>query len=165
MNRDSLITTARHVVELATHYKGRPNKEMGLDGLLYGVLWAKFKVVRQFHVRKIGKTRPNRIDFKQRGLNPVVIEFVTRTENRGEIYGSQNRSELVKLSKQIKMKSRFLLLLDISGERPISESRLRETYKPIKTTRGRYPRTSVRVIYIHPTHQYHFLWQPRKRLA
>ncbi len=148
---------------MATHYKGKPHKEMGLDGLLYGVLWARFKVVRQFHIRSSGRSHPKRIDFKQLGNNPVVIEFVTRTETRGEIYGSQNRSELVKLSKQIKMRSRFLVLLDISGEKPIAESRLKATYDPVKTTRGKYPRTSVRVIYIHPKEQYHFLWNPRKR--
>ncbi len=163
MNRFSLIKTACDVVTLASHYKGEPHKEMGLDGLLYGVLWAKFKVSRQYQIRSTGRSHPKRIDFKQLGLNPVVIEFVTRTETRGEIYGSQNRSELVKLSKQIKMKSRFLLLLDISGKKPIAEARLKATYTPIKTTRGRYPRTSVRVVYVHPDRQYHFLWRPRKR--
>jgi hypothetical protein len=161
IKRDTLIATAQTVVDLASHYKGAPHREMRVDGLVYGVLHTKFGVSRQHRVRRAAGKKPERIDFKQGGTNPVVIEFAVRTQRHlNEAYGSQNQDELKKLAKQTKMKARYLLLLDLSGHKPVPESRLQPTYDKINAGRGKFPRASVRVIYVHPDLGYHFLWRP-----
>lgn len=113
IRRETLIATAKHILELASHYKGAPHREMRLDGLVYGVLNTKFGVSRQHNIRSaIPRRWPKRIDFRQGGTNPVVIEFVVRTEqNRVEAYGGQNKDELHKLARQSKAKARYLLIL------------------------------------------------------
>jgi hypothetical protein len=162
IRRDTLIQTAQTLLTLASHYRGAAHREMRVDGLVYGVLHTKFGVTRQHHVRRTPrKSKPDRIDFKQAGTNPVVIEFAVRTRaHLNEVYGSQNKSELRKMAKQTKMSARYLLLLDLSGVDPLSRERLKSTYDKINAGRGKFPRTSVRVIYAHPTCTYHFLWRP-----
>lgn len=92
-----------------------------------------------------------------------MIEFAVRTRQKGnEIYGSQNRDELHKLTRQNTAKARYLLLLDVAGK-PLPPERLRRTYEAIRGPQGRGSRTSVRVIYAHRSQGYHFLWQPKIR--
>jgi hypothetical protein len=163
IKRQTLIEAASTIVTLAAHYKGAPHREMRIDGLVYGVLHTKFGVRRQHQVRNQARVggHPDRIDFKQSGTNPVVIEFAVRTATHlNEIYGSQNGDELKKLAKQVRMKARYLLLLDLSGNAAISRGRLEPTYDSVNAGRGRFPRSSVRVIYVHPDSRYHFLWRP-----
>lgn len=156
-----LSESAKLVLKLAAEYKGAPHREMRLDGLLYGVLHSKYGVRRQHHVRS-RKGRPKRIDFRQPGINPVVIEFAVRTSRkRNEIYGSQNKSELYKLMRQNRAKMRYLLLLDVAT-RPLTKESLESTYKNVRGQKGRGSRKSVRVIYAHRTGTYNFLW-PRKK--
>jgi len=158
----SLRDSAKLVLDLAGDYKGQPHREMLLDGLLYGVLHSKYRIKRQYHVRR-KNGRPKRIDFRQPGLNPVVIEFAVRTTQTGnEIYGSQNRSELHKLTRQNNAKARYLLLLDVA-KRPLASDRLKRTYQSVRGPKGRGPRMSVQVIYAHRSADCHFLWQPKRR--
>jgi len=153
--RQKLIDAAQTIVELASHYGGAPHREMRVDGLTYGVLHERFGVRRQHHVNG------GRIDFKQPGFNPVVIEFAVRTQaHLNEVYGSQNEDELRKLAKQVKMSARYLLLLDLSGKDPLTQDQLQKSYNGINAGRGRFPRKSVRVVYVHPEENHHFLWQP-----
>ena len=162
IRRDTLIATSKVIVDLASHYKGAPHREMRVDGLVYGVLHTKFGVKRQHQVHtSVPKARPDRIDFKQNGKNAVVIEFAVRTlSHLNEAYGSQNRSELKKLAKQTNMSARYLLLLDLSGRAAIARDQLKRTYDRLNAGRGKFPRKSVRVLYVHPDLSYHFLWNP-----
>src|SRR5580704_2009768 len=132
IRRETLVTTAKDILELASHYKGEPHREMRLDGLVYGVLNAKFAVSRQHHVRSsVPGRKPKRIDFRQGGTNPVVIEFVVRTErHRIEAYGGQNEDELHKLARQSNAKARYLLILDIAVE-PIPAEKLKASYAKV----------------------------------
>src|SRR5262245_24882432 len=118
---------------------------MRVDGLVYGILHERFGVRRQHNVTG------GRIDFRQPGFNPVVIEFAVRTRRHlNEAYGSQNSDELRKLAKQTAASARFLLLLDLSAEQPLSRTKLKKTYDKINAGRGRFKRRGVRVLYVHP---------------
>ena len=60
---------------------------MGYDGLLFGYLDAMFGKMKRQHRIWIGKSRvPKRLDFRQGGTSPVVLEFVVRTPGRNEIW-------------------------------------------------------------------------------
>jgi hypothetical protein len=159
IRRETLMETAKDILELASHYKGAPHREMLLDGLVYGVLNAKFGVSRQHHVRSsVAGGKPKRIDFRQGGTNPVVIEFVVRTaRHRNEAYGGQNKDELHKLARQSRAKARYLLILDIVAD-PIQAGKLRASYAKVNHQRGRGSRMRVRVLYAHSSLDYHFLW-------
>lgn len=160
---EEISSSARLVVELAAEYRGEPRREMRLDGLLYGVLHSNYRVRRQHHVRSRNR-RPKRIDFRQPGRNPVVIEFAVRTHpRRRELNGSQNLPELHKLMRQNAASARYLLLLDLARE-SLEKDKLKKTYTIVPGLRGRGPRKSVRIIYAHRTSAYHFLWQPKKKL-
>ena len=166
MRRESLISAMQTVVELASHYHGAPHREMTVDGLVYGVLHTKFGVSRQHQIRSsVPGRKPDRIDFREGGTNPVVIEFAVRTSKHlNEIYGSQNKDELKKLAKQTHAKGRYLVLLDLSGNAALSKDNLEGTYNEINAGRGRFPRASVRVLYVHPDPEssFHFVWRPNR---
>jgi len=158
IKRQTLIEAAQSMLVLASHYKGAPHREMRLDGLVYGFLNAKFGVKRQHHVRSISGQKPKRIDFRQGGVNPVVIEFVVRTaHHKNEAYGGQNRGELHKLARQASAKARYLLIMDIAPE-SISMEKIKASYSKVHHQRGRGARMSVRVLYVHQSDAYHFLW-------
>ena len=160
------MDAADEILRLAADYKGKPHREMTLDGLVYGYLFAKHGVKRQYKVRNKSKKRPDRIDFRQPAPNPVVIEFAVRTKkHKNEVYGTQNSDELRKLAKQVKAKARYLLLLDLSEETALTKANLKKTYDKINAGKGKFPRTSVRVLYVHPhrADSFHFLWQPWKK--
>ena len=86
------------------------------------------------------------MDFKQKGVNPVYIELVCR-QHGGELYGSQNRSELTKLCKLTSASMRYLILLDSTRFPPHEETKLRDSYLAVKPYRGKFARRSVRVMY------------------
>jgi hypothetical protein len=134
---------------------------MGYDGLLFGFLDARFgKMKRQFHIALGKSKRPKRLDFRQGGTRPVVIEFAVRTPKRNEIYGSQNRDEVQKLTRQRKASARYLLLLDLSRKKPIQRSDLEDTYNELNSGRGKFVRKPVQIAYVHPRLSYTFLWRP-----
>jgi hypothetical protein len=86
---------------------------------------------------------------------------VRATTGGGALYGSQNRSELRKLCRVTRSQARLraLLLLDLA-RKPLSKVSLKRTYDPLHAGPGRFKRSSVRVIYVHRTSTYHFLWSP-----
>lgn len=152
------------VLTLAKQYRPKDHhREMGYDGLLFGYLDACFGKMKRQHQIHIGKSRrPKRIDYRQGGTSPVLIEFAARTPNRNEIYGSQNRDEIQKLTRQKSASARYLLLLDMSGKSPIDRDQLRDTYREISSGKGNFKRMPVQVVYLHPNAEpCSFLWRPK----
>ena len=166
ITRENLTKTAEQLLRLAKQYsQNEYHREMRLDALLLGYLEAKFGRIRRQHQIEIGKSnRPKRIDFRQGGSRPVLIEFAVRTPGKNQIYGSQNKSELLKLERQknSKASARYLLLLDLSGKSAIGKTELQETYDAQPSGRGKYARHPVWVMYAHPDTCYAFKWHPRK---
>jgi hypothetical protein len=162
ITRKQLIDAASAIVALAGDYKGAPHREMRLDGLVYGILSERFGATRQhkIHSRNKNSKRSQRIDFRQPGANPVVIELATRTRGRNEIYGSQNRDELRKLARQGNAAMRYLLLLDVARRDALGKPELTDTFDKVLKQRGPGTRKSVRVVYVHPDLAYDFLWPP-----
>ncbi len=162
ITRAKLIEACRRVVALAGQYKPKDaHREMGYDGLLFGFLDARFgKMQRQRRIW-IGKShRPKRLDYRQSGTSPVVIEFATRTPGRNEIYGSQNAHEISKLTRQRKASARYLLLFDVSKQSPVDTADLWATYRKLNGGVGKFQRKPVQVIYIHPKLVDTFVWRP-----
>lgn len=164
ITRDALIVAATEVILMARQYRStEPHREMRLDGLVFGYFQGVFGQITRQHQWAVKRgVRPQRIDYRQGGSRPVLIEFAARTPGRNEIYGSQNRDELRKLCRQYqtKVSARYLLLLDTSGRDPIERDALEPTYNSIHAGRGRFARVSARMVYVHPDLQYHFLWRP-----
>lgn len=162
ITKRALVAACRRVAVLAAQYKpGDHHREMGYDGLLFGYLDARFgKMKRQHRITMGASSMPKRIDFRQGGTNPVVIEFVVRTPDRNEVYGSQNRDELRKLARQKKAKARYLLLLDLSKQAPLDIKKLQSTYEDQTGGPGNFKRCAVRVLYIHPEREADWLWKP-----
>jgi hypothetical protein len=162
ISKPLLMDACVRVVKLASEYKpAEHHREMGYDGLLFGYLDGRFGKMKRQHQVKIGKSRhPKRIDFRQGGVSPVMIEFVVRTPGRNEIDASQNRREVQKLARQRKATARYLLLLDLSGDQHVEIEKLRSKYRELNSGRGRFERKAVKVIYVHPDHKYSFTIKP-----
>jgi hypothetical protein len=165
ITKPELIRGCQRVIELATQYKPKDHhREMGYDGLLFGFLDAKFGGMKRQHKIWIGKSRsPKRLDYRQGGTRPVVIEFVVRTPGRNEIYGSQNGSEIGKLTRQRKASTRYLVLFDLSEEAPMDTKDLWQSYRKLNGGRGKFKRKPVQIIYVHPGFVDSYLWKPLKK--
>lgn len=161
MNIASLQEAGTTLIELSRDYSRAPNKERLLDIALYGYLRGRFRSVsRQHPVKVFGAAKPRRIDFRKNGTNPVVLEFVVRPPTGGaQLYGSQNCSELRKLTRVCIAALRALLLVDLHST-SIAKGQLRASYAKINAGRGRFTRKAVRVIYVHRDETYHFVWRP-----
>jgi hypothetical protein len=161
MNRDEIALAAQTVMRLLGQYSNAPHREMLVDPALYAFLEAKFgKMTRQMPIR-LGDSH-KRIDFRHGGSNPVAIEFAVRPpKGGGQLYGSQNASELRKLSRlsQTKAKLRALLLMDLHST-PHDETDLARTYENVTLGPGRYVRRPVSVIYVHESGSWQFTWKP-----
>jgi hypothetical protein len=159
--RDSTL----RVLELLLDYSGSHvgSREMLLDPILYGYLEGRLgHMQRQHYVQVRGKSKPKRIDFRHGTENPVVIEFAVRPPTGGgQLYGSQNSSELRKLCriKQTAARLRVLLLIDLHST-PLEKDSLKLTYDSQNSGPVRFKRNSVRVLYVHRDLQYSFLWRP-----
>jgi hypothetical protein len=162
ITKPQLIAACSRVIALASQYKPKDaHREMGYDGLLFGFFDAMFGKMQRQHRIWIGKSRrPKRLDYRQGGTSPVVIEFATRTPSRNEIYGSQNGDEISKLTRQRKASARYLLLFDVSKQSPLDTDALWDTYRKIKGGVGKFQRKSVQVIYVHPKLVDSFIWRP-----
>jgi hypothetical protein len=165
MNIEAITDSARSVIHLLHDYSGGHvgRREQLLDPILYGYLQGRFsRVARQYWVRIHGRPRPQRIDFRCGGNNPIVIEFAVRPPHGGPmLYGSQNRSELRKLCRVTRTSARLrvLLLIDLAYD-PIHQDNLQQTYDDQSSGPGNFTRHSVRVVYVHLESSYNFLWQP-----
>ena len=165
MRISEIQRTGKEILNLLAHYRHPPPRESLLDPVLFAYLSARFsKVARQHPVYLYGSTRPQRIDFRFGGSNPVLLELAVRPPiGGGDLYGSQNADELRKLARisPTQARLRVLLLLDLHHD-PLSEASLKATYGSINAGRGRFKRHSVRVIYVHANSTYHFKWNPFK---
>ena len=162
ITKKALMQACQRVVELAVQYKPKDHhREMGYDGLLFGFLDAAFGGLKRQHKVWIGKSKwPKRIDFRQGGTSPVVLEFVVQTPGRNEIHGSQNGSEIGKLTRQRKASARYLLLFDLSGDSPMDTQDLWKSYRKLNGGVGKFTRKPVQVIYIHPDFVDDYIWKP-----
>jgi hypothetical protein len=138
-------------------------REMAVDRQLALDLDAEFgPLTRQHHVKLYRSQRPARIDFRLGGTNPVLIELAVRPEDgASQLYGSQNRPELEKLTRvpQRRAKLRALLLMDLK-QTHLPLDRLKQTYDCVSAGPGRFERNPVQVLYVHKEAQYHFSWRP-----
>jgi hypothetical protein len=163
MNNSHIKDAARRVIQLIGKYSGGRVgvREMLLDPILFGYLTGRVgSITRQHHVRTVGDRRPKRIDFRIGSSNPVLIEFAVRPPTGGgQLNGSQNRSELLKLCKVPNSVSRrrVLLLIDLYRD-PILKNDLKATYDIQHSGKGRFTRHPVRVIYVHRRLEYDFKW-------
>jgi hypothetical protein len=158
---ESLIEATQTILRLLQHYSNPPDREMLLDAMLYAHLEGKFgKMSRQFRARLPG--RPGaRIDFRRGTVAPTLVEFAVRPpKGGGQLYGSQNRSELCKLTRipQSRARRRYLLLVDLS-QYEMSKSNLRATYEKVSSGPGNFKRHPVRVVYVSRSNAYHFKWK------
>ena len=160
-----LEAIGRDVLKLLDEYHNPPNKELLLDAILLAYLSGRFSgVSRQHYVYLYGSSRPQRIDFRFGGSNPVVMEFAVRDPSGGgKLSGSQNHSELKKLCRvsHTQAKLRVLLLLDLAIN-PYHKESLKASYDPLNTGPGKFQRSSVRVIYVHRRNVFNFIWRPFK---
>jgi hypothetical protein len=158
MTIDTLTNIAREVLRILEEYTGvKGQDEFGADRVLYGLMKGRYN-----HVARQMKVGPGRIDFRYGTTNPVVIELVLRNkkESRTKLWGSQNLSELHKLSlvSAKKARSRYLLLLD-RGHSAIDPDILRRRYGTVRTDRKPFGKNSVRIVYVHADgNSSHFLW-------
>lgn len=151
---------------MARDYAVKKKGEFFYDTLLYGLLRAKYpNVSRQVKLRlRPGQERAQRIDFRLGGSNPTAIELAHGTK-RGGLRPSSNASELQKLCRQRKARTRFLLLLD-TAERiePFTRQELTAEYRAWLPGRGRFERWPVQVVYARLNgDSFVFQWKARKR--
>jgi len=162
MNIAQITLAAQEIVWVLDDYAtdSTREREVRIDAVLYAYLQAKFaRMSRQHYVYMSNRPRPQRIDFRHGGPNPVVKEFVHRYRHGSVLYGSQNTKELRKLTRvrASQARPRVLLLLD-SAERPIPRRNLETSYQERNSGRGNFERHPVRVIYVHRESAYNFVW-------
>jgi len=164
MRIDQLASATTDVIRLRDEYHSPPVGELAFEFAHYAYLQGCFgKMSRQFPIRI--RNRPHRIDLRYGGTNPVVVELALRPpQGGGQLYGSQNRTELRKLTRvrQTRARRRVLLLADLSHH-PIGQGKLRATYDPINAGRGRFGRYPVRVVYARDDGWFSFLWRPHSQ--
>jgi len=167
MNIRDIEQAGADVIALLRQYHNPPHKELLLDAILFAYLSGRHaKVARQHRLYLYGSSKPNRIDFRIGGSNPVVLELAPRSPSGGgSLSGSQNVKELRKLCrvKPTQAKLRALLLLDLA-DHPIKKAALRNTYVDVHAGPGKFKRSSVRVIYVHRKSSFSFSWKPFKSL-
>jgi hypothetical protein len=156
---------ADRVMRLLDDYSSREvgSREMQFDPILYGYLEGRFHhFSRQHRVRVGGYGSRRRIDFRHGTSHPMVMELAVRSpQGGGQLYGSTNSSELRKLCRvtQASAQRRVLLLVDLHAH-PLDKERLKQTYESQSSGRGNFRRHSVRVIYVHRSKHFDFLWRP-----
>jgi hypothetical protein len=157
------MTAGSEILKIIADYTTRPHREMLIDPILYAYLKGAFeKVERQHHVSVYGSQKPKRIDFRQGGSNPVVLELAVRPPTGGgHLLGGQNTSELRKLCKvsTTQAKLRALLLIDLYENHYLKEN-LVSSYDGVNAGTGKFERHPVRVIYVHSNNRFSFSWSP-----
>jgi hypothetical protein len=165
MTVQQLQHIGQRLTKLAHDYAGGPKREMLIDPALYAWFLATTpSVARQYHVHLPGLVNPARIDFRIGGPNPVLVEFAVRPPGgASQLYGSQNKDELRKLTRfsNQKAKLRALLLIDLHQD-PIVKESLKATYDKVHAGFGNFDRHPVKVIYTHREDAYSFKWSPFK---
>lgn len=160
LNIDTMIDVGRMAFNVIRSLPDNRIEERWVQGVLLGIMEAKVGDMQYEH-----EVADGRIDFRHGGPNPDVIEYVLVRRDSNQWRPSQNHKELQKLTRTSKnvAKRRYLLILDpFRGS--ISQERLQGEYEDYRQTnnrpRGYFGNESVRVVYVHPTLDYHFLWRP-----
>jgi hypothetical protein len=154
---NTLSRLGRKTLRLAMTFPEYRRNETVLHGVLLGLLEGEVGMMGREK-----RTTYGRIDFRHGGSNPAVIELAIRDAyNSNQLYGSQNSAELNKLCRvpHERARLRALLLLDSSNSAPIPKSKLKATYDKVTSSPGKFERSSIRVIYVHPDLDYDFLWK------
>ena len=133
MNIADIQEIGPEILNLLDQYHNPPHRELLLDPILFAYLSGRYSnVARQHYVYLYGVTKPQRIDFRLGGSNPVVLELAPRKPSggRSSLTGSQNIGELRKLCRvsHTEAKLRALLLLDLAKE-PLEKQALKATYR------------------------------------
>jgi hypothetical protein len=168
MNIDDIKSTGLKVLDLLNEYHNPSEKELAVDQTLFAYLSCLHSPVsRQHPIYLYGSCKPQRIDYRVGGSNPVVIEFALRASaGGGSLSVSQNSTELSKLCRisQTKAKLRSLLLLDLA-QRPLDRPTLKESYNKWNAGRGRFDRWPVCIVYVHRDRSFHFSLNPFRAVA
>ena len=158
LSKSELLKAAHETLEIAIKVGTSHQKERWLHGVLLGSLQARVGNMQSEY--SVGG---GRIDLRHGGSNPSVVELVVRYHGVEEA-PSANRSELLKLCKVkgTQARTRYLLILDVSGGRPVRRKFLERSYGNHIAGRGRFERQPVRVVYVHPDrrHDFDFVWRP-----
>lgn len=167
VTRARLTALASAIIAALGDYKGkelRKTERTTVGPSFYALLKTlDLPSKREVPVRMLDTGKPKRIDFWVGGTKPVLIELAVRKpKGSQELMGRQNQSELSKLAraKQAKVRTRYLLLIDLRVGDPIEKSKLKASYDPLHAGRGKFERAPVRVIYVARDAAYHFLWKP-----
>ena len=158
---DILQELAQDAMEIASKYS-RPHKtEFFFDPIIFALLQERGfgRVTRQYPLPRLpSQQRASRIDYYVGGYTPVLIELACRAQG-AELMAGANASELKKLIRKRKERTRFLLLIDPTKHPPHKEEKLKARYDAWKPGKGNFLRLPVRVIYVRPDKAYHFMWK------
>ena len=158
LTKRALFRAGDATVHIALQVGEVKQKERWLHGVLLGYLQAKVG-----KMRSEWRVSPGRINLRHGGTNPSVIELVVRFHGVEEAPAA-NRTELAKLCrvKRGQARTRFLLILDVSGGRPVRKEMLQRSYGKYNGGPGKFERKPVRVLYVHPDarHNFDFAWSP-----
>jgi len=146
--------------------KPRSLGEAEVGRILYAYLLGRFGGVKAECSVMLGR-RQSYIDFRfgdaPYGSNPCVVELAVRNTDHGpQLLNSQNKAELVKLSRYPaeKAQTRVLLLLDL-GHQSLAQAVLQPGYDRLKHLGvGQFQRRAVQVLYVHRDLDFHFSWKP-----
>lgn len=158
-----LREVAQDAMEIANRYSRRHKTEFFFDPIIFTLLTERGfgRVRRQYPLTRLpSQQRVSRVDYYVGGYNPVLIELACRTQG-GELMPRANASELKKLIRKRKARTRFLLLIDPTKRRPHKREKLKAQYKAWKPGKGNFLQLPVRVIYVRPDEAYHFKWKRR----
>lgn len=153
---EDVVEIGQATIVLAGRLPESWHAERPLLPMIYGYVSGKYG-----HVIPEKVITGGRVDFRFSGMSPTMLEVAVRDPyNQVQAHGSANKTELHKLCRQAKASLRALLIIDLSGEPPIPEKNLHESYDKVPSPLGGGERCPVRVIYVHPRAAYHFLWRP-----
>ena len=155
-----LTQLARDAMAIASKYSRKHKTEFFFDPIVFALLKERFGPAKwQVWLALLAsQKRVTRIDYSVGGNTPVVIELACRTRG-GELMARQNGTELRKLIRRRKARTRFLLLIDPTRHLAHKENTLKSCYEKWKPGKGNFLRLSVRVIYVRPDLTYHFMWK------
>jgi hypothetical protein len=156
-----LQALAQDAMRIAATYS-RPSKtEFFYDPIIFALLSERRfgRVKRQYDLPRLPRQkRRSRIDYYVGGNTPVLIELACRTYG-GELLPGCNGSELKKLIRKRKARTRFLLLLDPTKHPPHREKKLKGQYEGWRPGKGNFLKLPVRVVYVRRDHAFHFVWK------
>lgn len=154
LNADIIEEIGKKTIEIAEMIGWHRTKEQRLDVVVLTLLHER--VGRMRFQYQVGN---GRIDFRYGGTNPAFIELVVRRHGN-EHNQSQNKKEIRKLCRVKNAKQRYLLIVDLTENNPLTVEKLREQYKKAGPGSGRSYNKPIMVVYVHQEDSFHFRWSP-----